>query len=599
MKRNLFVFFIILLALSFSSPLYSSNGAKPIATNGVDAGRGGAGTAVGDSSHSIALNPAAIANIPGFFRLDTSASLRFGRTKYSNPNNPARFSEDRGGFVPTISFAFSIGGSTIDNHWGIKILEHKKDEKLPCGNCGKPVSLDLPQCPYCGAEFEGMKDEKLPCGNCGRMVSTKLSKCPFCGAEFEDSENVAPKPSSQSFWLIPPKLPEALPQFKVGFSLFGVLGGGGRSLMSTELFSSVESKSNIAVLAFAPTFAYRLNKYLAFGVSLHLYQVSLSDNDGIQGSGGTSNGIVKDYTQNPPATIYYFGDPLTYGELFSLAGTNDAVASSFLDVDDASGWGFGGSLGILFTPSPYITIGLSYTLEGQFGDIKGKSHLDSTKSIESINNDPDIQTIVGLLFTTLLPDGANVFNPGGLTADYDFTLKKFKTPAVLSIGIALRPFERLLFALDFRWIRWSTAFKTFKAVLTNGTNPNINAIVGSNKIESDNNFLWDDQYVIALGLEFTLLKSKNGTELALQLGYNFGNNPAPTETQSPDSAPTIEHHVTFGLRFNYGNTSLSFAYVHGLTKRVFIAKNTELPEFSNSTQEANQDVFFFTFRRDF
>ncbi len=75
-----------------------------------------------------------------------------------------------------------------------------EEEEVTCPVCGKPVGLDVPSCPYCGAEFEeegeveaepagaAEEEETAECPVCGKAVSLSVSACPNCGAEFEEEE---------------------------------------------------------------------------------------------------------------------------------------------------------------------------------------------------------------------------------------------------------------------------------------------------------------------------------------------------------------------------------------------------------------------------
>lgn len=69
----------------------------------------------------------------------------------------------------------------------------KKVEEITCPVCGKPVGLDVAECPHCGAEFEedveetaAEATEEVSCPVCGKSVGLDVVACPHCGAEFEE-----------------------------------------------------------------------------------------------------------------------------------------------------------------------------------------------------------------------------------------------------------------------------------------------------------------------------------------------------------------------------------------------------------------------------
>jgi ribosomal protein L37AE/L43A len=80
-----------------------------------------------------------------------------------------------------------------------KEVFEEEEEEVTCPVCGKPVGLNVPSCPHCGAEFE--EDEGAPtkeapekegetaeCPVCGKSVGLDIASCPYCGAEFEEEE---------------------------------------------------------------------------------------------------------------------------------------------------------------------------------------------------------------------------------------------------------------------------------------------------------------------------------------------------------------------------------------------------------------------------
>jgi DNA-directed RNA polymerase subunit RPC12/RpoP len=78
----------------------------------------------------------------------------------------------------------------------------EEEEEVTCPVCSKPVGLNVPSCPHCGAEFEEVEAEEgspakeaheeegetAECPVCGKSVSLDVTSCPYCGAEFEEEE---------------------------------------------------------------------------------------------------------------------------------------------------------------------------------------------------------------------------------------------------------------------------------------------------------------------------------------------------------------------------------------------------------------------------
>ncbi len=85
------------------------------------------------------------------------------------------------------------------------MAKYEDSEEITCPVCGKPVGLDVPACPHCGAEFEEEEEnqpgaprpitvaaaeieEDVACPVCGKAVGLDVAACPHCGAEFEEEE---------------------------------------------------------------------------------------------------------------------------------------------------------------------------------------------------------------------------------------------------------------------------------------------------------------------------------------------------------------------------------------------------------------------------
>jgi long-chain fatty acid transport protein len=95
-----------------------------------------------------------------------------------------------------------------------------------------------------------------------------------------------------------------------------------------------------------------------------------------------------------------------------------------------------------------------------------------------------------------------------------------RLPQQIGVGVAVRPIPRWLVELDYRWIDWSRAFRSFDVYFRNGTNANINALAGSANVDFSLPLQWRDQHVVSLGTAYELTP-----RLTLRLGYSYATEP--------------------------------------------------------------------------
>ena len=115
-------------------------------------------------------------------------------------------------------------------------------------------------------------------------------------------------------------------------------------------------------------------------------------------------------------------------------------------------------------------------------------------------------------------------------------------PPIISIGVSIKPKNNLEFTCDTRYINWT------------------DVKIARNSPDSGG-FGWRDQWVFAVGSEYTTFKDK----LKLRLGYAYGKSPIqPNVVFANSLIPVIvEHHLTTGLSyFIKKNLSLDLAWEH-------------------------------------
>lgn len=115
-------------------------------------------------------------------------------------------------------------------------------------------------------------------------------------------------------------------------------------------------------------------------------------------------------------------------------------------------------------------------------------------------------------------------------------------PPIINLGVSFKPIKDLELTYDTRYINW--------------TNVKLARLA-----PKDGGFGWHDQWVFAVGSEYTTFKDK----LKLRLGYNYGRSPIqPNAIFACALLPVIvEHHLTTGFSyFITKNLSLDFAWEH-------------------------------------
>ncbi len=125
---------------------------------------------------------------------------------------------------------------------------------------------------------------------------------------------------------------------------------------------------------------------------------------------------------------------------------------------------------------------------------------------------------------------------------YKDVLPYIDEPPIVNLGVSIKPIKNLEVTYDTRYINWT------------------DVKLARNSPDSGG-FGWRDQWVFAVGSEYTTLKDK----LKLRLGYMYGKSPIqPNVIFTNALLPVIlEHHLTTGFSyFLTKDLSLDFAWEH-------------------------------------
>lgn len=255
-----------------------------------------------------------------------------------------------------------------------------------------------------------------------------------------------------------------------------------------------EGYSSIQFWQMAPTLAWHHNDDLTLGVSLNIDYQSVSLKQAYVGD--TTN----DGTVNP--------------------------ATDLVNVDlsrAAQAFGFGLSLGLLYDLNDQITLGASYKSKQNFSDLEyqlgyGDITDNAAFGISAGCGTPD-------------PSTGSAACPAGvysLSLDY---------PEVIAAGVAYSPIKPLTLSFDVKHIKWSDTVNTLN-------------ISGPGSVSLQLPAGWDDQTIIALGIEYAVSERLN-----LRAGYNRSDSPIdPADVANNLILPgVVEEHFAFGGDWRMSN----------------------------------------------
>lgn len=287
---------------------------------------------------------------------------------------------------------------------------------------------------------------------------------------------------------------------------------------------------------------------------------------------------------------------MTFGQIFAAPpsmggfGYSEVIASA--DMKELNVVSFGGKIGLAWKPDDQFSVGINYTLPTKLTYKNGKATMDMTKQFEDAMG----RAVMGFysqngthgvpLDTAFKYIGMNFYNMGidlskGVAANYDLEVG-LKLPQSIGFGISLNATPKFRMGLDFEWVNWKDAFDKMTIKLTNGSNSNVNLMMGSPDINIDFPLNWNNSVLLKIGGEYDVAKS-----LTLRVGYAYGSNPVPESTVFPIFPAVVENHITFGGSYKVNNhLNINLAMETALNKKL-TATNPSLvqSEFNGSTSE--------------
>jgi long-chain fatty acid transport protein len=184
----------------------------------------------------------------------------------------------------------------------------------------------------------------------------------------------------------------------------------------------------------------------------------------------------------------------------------------------------------------------------------------------------------------------HTFQALGLAAQPNFGYKAqvsitLPPSALVSLGWQATQSVRLSFQTD--WIGWSGAFHSLPVTLTDGSNNDINSLLGSSTIKDIVPLDWKDQVTFRGAVEKSL-----GERLAIGAGFLHANDPVPSSTLSPLTAAIMQNSLTTGVGWHKGRVHFAASYGFDFTAQQQVGNSALLyDEYSNSRTRIGVQAF--------
>ena len=292
------------------------------------------------------------------------------------------------------------------------------------------------------------------------------------------------------------------------------------------------------------------------------FVLPLEDSNWTLGGGVTvHSGMLAsfDFT-DPPGTLGVSYGHQTHESQYSVVNASAALAYQVTD-----NMSIGAQIGLAYNRNqllaPYI-----FQSHPALAGLKVLVDLDTDDVSPSFSLGLDYQTDEGNRYyaaysfeNKFSADGSTNGNLGqlGLFTQEDFHYDaqvNTAMPAFATAGIVWPSSDNLTLGIQIDWIGWGSAFESLPIVLTNGTNHELNTLLGESSIADTAPLDWENQVSFKIGGELTR------DDRSYRLGYEYSNAPVPTNTMTPMTGATLKHGFSAGMSVPVNRYTLDLAY---------------------------------------
>ncbi len=385
--------------------------------------------------------------------------------------------------------------------------------------------------------------------------------------------------------------------FTWGVGFFTAGGMGADYKLKHALYGTAlqEYHSKLASMQGGLTFAYKFDKNLSVGASLHLVYSMLE--------------FSMPFALNPLAMQGIAMPGMTFGQMFAappaMGGFGYDEVTAAAKMNNLTAVGFNGKIGFAYKVNEKFSLGLSYTMPTSLTYSGGKATMDMTAQLNDAfgkammgwmmqnpgKTQQDAQAAIMAQFTALGIDMSK-----GVIANYDLDVD-LKFPQSIGFGASYEAANNLKLSADIEWINWENAFDKMTLKLKSGNNANINKMMGNTgTFNIDFPMNWKNSILVKLGGELKLNKA-----FTARLGYAYGGNPVPESTVFPIFPAIVENHITAGLSVKASDSiTLNAAFEMALNKSLKASNPSVISnEFDGSTSELSTTLIHFSFNYAF
>jgi long-chain fatty acid transport protein len=167
-----------------------------------------------------------------------------------------------------------------------------------------------------------------------------------------------------------------------------------------------------------------------------------------------------------------------------------------------------------------------------------------------------------------------------------------KMPLSFGYGMSFQTTSKLKLALDVIWTNWANAFDKMEMKLSNGTDPNINTMLGGPGFSFNFPLNWEDNVTVKIGGEYLFTN-----RFTFRAGYAYNNNPVPSSTLFPIFPAIVENHLTTGVSYLIGErVTINAAFEKGFYKKQTADESSAVQsEFSGSTSGLKTSIGHISF----